>query len=65
MTSHLWMFLLFLLMGFFLFILPFFIIISEQKEIYLSVSQIGVFICTYLSGLSAFDDVKKLAYITA
>ena len=60
MTSHIWMFFFFLLMGVFAFGFPLLVNTPENKETYLTLFQVGTFICTSLSGLNAFDDLKNL-----
>tara|TARA_B110000211_G_scaffold34748_1_gene35004 strand:+ start:808 stop:972 length:165 start_codon:yes stop_codon:yes gene_type:complete len=34
--------------------------IPESREIYVTIFQLSVFICSILSGLNAFDDMKVL-----
>ncbi len=63
MTSHIFMFLFFTLMGIMAFGVPFMIVIPEQKETYLSFFQVGTLVCTTLSALNAFDDLKRLISI--
>jgi predicted membrane channel-forming protein YqfA (hemolysin III family) len=60
MTSHILMLIFFIFMGLFVFSLPLMTTIPEQKETLVSAFQIGVLICTILSALNAFDDLKKL-----
>lgn len=63
MTSHILMFIFFIFMGILAFSFPFMTEIPEAKETYLSVFQCGVFICTILSALNAFDDYKQIHLI--
>ncbi|MBB1295442.1 MULTISPECIES: hypothetical protein [unclassified Pseudoalteromonas] len=60
MTTHIFMFIFFIIMGALVFLFPLLKTIPESKEMYVTIFQVSVFICSILSGLNAFDDIKVL-----
>lgn len=58
MTTHIFMFIFFIIMGALVFLFPLFKTIPESKEMHVTIFQFSIFICSILSGINAFDDIK-------